>query len=90
MSHCKCGAICQAAYPTLTKSYSLDIKKKRIANSFQRPFICQELFMLIIILSSGLQSYPHFTAIGTTPSGKGVRILSTMMVLRAGTEGGIE
>lgn len=35
--------------------------------------------MLLIISSADLLCYPHFTAVDTTPSGKGVGILSTMM-----------
>lgn len=77
----KCGAICQAACPTSTVLFGCFKKKKRRrADSFQRPFICQELFIFIIILSSALQSYPPFIAIHTAPRGKRVRVLSTMMV----------
>lgn len=35
--------------------------------------------MMVIILSIPLQRYLHFTAIDTTPSGKEVNILSTMV-----------
>lgn len=46
--------------------------------------------MLVIIPSVSLQSYPYFTAVDTTSSGKGVIVLPAIMVSRVGTESGIE
>lgn len=81
-----------AAYPTLIKSYSLDIfLKRKNSQEFSKTFCLPGIVYVDtnpFISPAKLNS--HFTAISTTPCGKQVRILSTMMVVRAGTEGRIE